>query len=392
MTKAINKTLTVLLIIAGGLVSSCINDKVENTSPTSSTNSVTVKFYIGGNEYNTVKTKSAAKSRATEEGVDTLNENTIQRLDLFIINPDGQKIDYHHTIKSDNPPGEDIYKYDATTQSGSWLLPGLKQADVAGKKVYLTANWNDADNVTSFNDLKTATTTGFYSPATKQTTFLMDGKGEEWKTVDTDKSYVVEVGLRRALSKIRLTLHDAAGKDITNNQAIAYQIVHYGTNAAVLAESEDSTSTLLASLPEEKDFNYGDGMLSFGKILHQNNKVIFYTYPNNWWNGKFNPYVEEPVNSDRQTYILLKAPYNGTIGYYKIPVNSRLPENNDKDLTDEEWKPILAGLYNISRNTIYDVTVNIDRPGGDIEKPVVLSLQYVVDDWGNGGDNEVEFD
>ena len=66
------------------------------------------------------------------------------------------------------------------------------------------------------------------------------------------------------------------------------------------------------------------------------NSFAFYVYPNYWFDSSKDRSQMEPIESEYQTCVLVKAKYvmdNGTLSnryfYYKVPVNYRLPKYND---------------------------------------------------------------
>ena len=140
--------------------------------------------------------------------------------------------------------------------------------------------------------------------------------------------------------------------------------------------------------------------LENASLIYDDSKVVFYSYPNDWFDeNKVSEYVDEdgkrngtwviddyvnstPVLSEKETYILLKAPFEGKDYYYKVPVNYTIYKNNDAiSFTDEELKEI-HDLYRMQRNHIYDITVTIDREGGITEGEAKRpSLQYNVADY-----------
>mgnify|MGYP000251942328 FL=1 len=115
---------------------------------------------------------------------------------------------------------------------------------------------------------------------------------------------------------------------------------------------------------------------------------MFYSYANSWIDKTKNPYAEEPIDVSKQTYILLKAKYNGKDYFYKVPVNKRLYESNDAATTDgiPNWANY-EPLYRLDRNTIYDVTAKVDREGGsDPENPAELKVLPTVLPWETGAE------
>lgn len=392
MKRIIKYSVLCLFFMTGCVFASCINETEPQTDSAGMDNAVKVYFSLSNSEGS-----RAAITRAdagTEAGDNTLNENKIERLDLFVFDGNGALSSHKNVTTGDERLSYDQSKVNADKGvDGVWTLPDLKRQDLEGKTIYIVANWteNGAGAVKLLSDLQAANIddSASFEPNKQQTTFLMDGKA--YKQGYVGKNYVVNVNLSRALAKIRLNVKKDGRDDITT--AVSYQIVHYATNASILSESEDSVKAPLASLPENIDLENGTGMLTGETALTYQTvdgqkQVIFYTYPNNWWNGQTNPHVAETILDDRQTYILIKAKYNDKDCFYKIPVNNQLPEDNDENKTTEEWTKILSGLYNIGRNHIYDITVNIDREGGTKEEPVELTLQYKVIDWEGerGGD------
>lgn len=63
-----------------------------------------------------------------------------------------------------------------------------------------------------------------------------------------------------------------------------------------------------------------------------------------------------------------------THNYYRIPVNYRIPlDENDKSTET---------FYKLQRNYLYDISVTIDTVGSpDPEKAVELTTQYTIENW-----------
>lgn len=93
--------------------------------------------------------------------------------------------------------------------------------------------------------------------------------------------------------------------------------------------------------------------------------------------------------SERQTYILLRAPFDGVDYYYKVPINKTIYDYNDKaSFTDDELEEIYD-IYRMKRNSIYDITVTIDREGGSISSPATPTFYVRINDWNQGGDYNI---
>ena len=89
--------------------------------------------------------------------------------------------------------------------------------------------------------------------------------------------------------------------------------------------------------------------------------------------------IDDLIDEEKQTYILLEAPYGEGRYYYKVPVNFAISKDNDKvEFSKEDIENLRNGYYRMLRNHIYDITVTIDREGGTVSKPVTPKLYYQV--------------
>ena len=85
--KAISKYFAMCAIALLGLANtSCMSDDIDGTP--SCDYDVVLEYKVGGSATET----RAAVTRAEEVGNDTLNENLINRLDLFVFKPDGSRV------------------------------------------------------------------------------------------------------------------------------------------------------------------------------------------------------------------------------------------------------------------------------------------------------------
>ena len=196
--------------------------------------------------------------------------------------------------------------------------------------------------------------------------------------------------------KIRISVEDASENSIINQ--CTYRLCNYVSEGTFV-------------LTPKQTEKFGDGTnkhtvistqdMAYANVLNYDGKqVVFYSYPNDWFDedklgGKTGAWTitdlmkEDPIVTDRQTYILLKAPYEGKDYYYKVPVNYATYEKNDAvSFTDDELKEI-RDLYRMKRNYIYDVTVKIDREGGPVTDPVTPAFYVLINDWIQGGDYNI---
>ena len=358
--KAISKYFAMCAIALLGLANtSCMSDDIESTAACDY--SVVLEYKVGGSA-----TETRAATRAeTEVGNEILNENQINRLDLFVFKRDGSRVK-QVTFNSADVKGSPTteYKHKELTSKE------LTRSDIDGNVLYLVANLDNWGNINNLNDLKEATinqATNFQYNQ-KQSAFVMDAKMLE-REVTTGKIHL-KFQLKRALAKIRLNVQDDKGNAVAPT-AYACQLMHYAADGAILAEGTSTNNSLNTDAAASSKVTV--------PAVTQDNKAVFYSYANSWIDKTKNPYAEEPIDVSKQTYILLKAKYNGKDYFYKVPVNKRLYEVNDAATTDwTKYEP----LYRLDRNTIYDVTAKVDREGGnDPENPATLYVNPIVSDW-----------
>lgn len=367
--KAISKYFAMCAIALLGLANtSCMSDDIDGTP--SCDYDVVLEYKVGGSATET----RAAVTRAgetTEDGSDDLNENLINRLDLFVFKPDESRVKVKQVtfnsadVKGSSPTTE--YRHKELTSNE------LTRSDIDGNKLlYLVANLENWGNINNLADLQKATINqAAFQHNQKQDAFVMDAKMLE-REVTAGKIHL-KFQLKRALAKIRLSVKDASGNPVDPTEYDC-QLVNYAADGSILAEGTcaDNKLTKAAAVATPD--------------LKEEGKAVFYSYANSWIDTSKDPKVEEPIDVNKQTYILLKARYNNNDNYYfyKVPVNKRLFEDNDAETIDwTKYEP----LYRLDRNTIYDVTATVDREGGsDPENPAELKVLPTVLPWETGAE------
>lgn len=361
--KAISKYFAMCAIALLGLANtSCMSDDIESTAACDY--SVVLEYKVGGSA---TETRAAVTRAAVEDGAKDLNENLINRLDLFVFKPDGSRVKQvtfnSADVKGSSPTTE--YRHKELTSND------LTRSDIDGNVLYLVANLDNWGNINNLNDLKIATinqaTT--FQHNQKQSAFVMDAKMLKREVV-TGKIHL-KFQLKRALAKIRLNVQDDKGNTVDPTK-YACQLIHYAADGSILADGNITDNALNTDAAASSKVT--------APAVTQDNKAVFYSYANSWIDKTTkNPYAEEPIDVNKQTYILLKAKYNGKDYFYKVPVNKRLFEGNDATTIDwANYEP----LYRLDRNTIYDVTAKVDREGGGTpENPATLYVNPIVSDW-----------
>lgn len=361
--KAISKYFAMCAIALLGLANtSCMSDDMDGTP--SCDYDVVLEYKVGGSA---TETRAAVtRAETTEVGNEDLNENKVNRLDLFVFDATGK------LVKS-LPLTDASVQGSPTTEYKHKKLESdqLKRSEITGNTLYLVANLDNISGITTLGELKAATINkaATFNPKAKQTSFVMDAKMEETKQIENGMIHI-KFQLKRALAKIRLNVKDASGNPVAPTE-YACQLIHYAADGAILAEGTSTSNELNTEVAASSKVTV--------PAVTQDNKAVFYSYANSWIDKTKNPYAEEPIDVSKQTYILLKAKFNNKDFFYKVPVNKRLYESNDAATID--W-PKYEPLYRLDRNTIYDVTAKVDREGGsDPENPATLYVKPIVSDW-----------
>ena len=360
--KAISKYFAMCAIALLGLANtSCMSDDMDGTP--SCDYDVVLEYKVGGSA---TETRAAVTRAAVEDGSEDLYENKIERLDLFVFNAAGK------LVKS-LPLTDASVQGSPTTEYKHKKLESkqLKRSEITGNTLYLVANLENISGITTLDQLKAATINkaATFNPKAKQTSFVMDAKMEETKQI-VNGTIHIQFQLKRALAKIRLNVQDDKGSTIAPTE-YACQLIHYAADGSILAEGTSTNNELNTEAAASSKVT--------APAVTQDNKAVFYSYANSWIDISKDPKAEEPIDVSKQTYILLKAKYNGKDYFYKVPVNKRLFEGNDAATTDwTKFEP----LYRLDRNTIYDVTAKVDREGGGTpENPATLYVNPIVSDW-----------
>lgn len=363
--KAISKYFAMCAIALLGLANtSCMSDDMDGTP--SCDYDVVLEYKVGGSA---TETRAAVTRAETEVGNEDLYENKINRLDLFVFDAAGKLVKSLSLTDASvqGSPTKD-YKHKKLESDQ------LKRSEITGNTLYLVANLDNISGIKTLDDLNAATINkaATFNPKAKQTSFVMDAKMEEIKQIVNGMIHI-KFQLKRALAKIRLNVKDASGNPVAPTE-YACQLIHYAADGAILAEGTSTSNELNTEVAASSKVTV--------PAVTQDNKAVFYSYANSWIDKAKNPYAEEPIDVSKQTYILLKAKYNGKDYFYKVPVNKRLFEGNDAATIDwANYEP----LYRLDRNTIYDVTAKVDREGGDTpEHPAELKVLPTVLPWETG--------
>lgn len=364
--KAISKYFAMCAIALLGLANtSCMSDDIDGTP--SCDYDVVLEYKVGGSA---TETRAAVTRAEVEDGSEDLNENKINRLDLFVFDATG------NLVKS-LPLADASVQGSPTTEYKHKKLESnqLKRSEITGNTLYLVANLDNISGITTLDGLKAATINkaATFNHNQKQTSFVMDAKMES-KQIENGMIHI-KFQLKRALAKIRLNVQDDKGNAVAPTE-YACQLIHYAADGSILADGNCADNVLNTEAAASSKVTT--------PAVRQDNKAVFYSYANSWIDTNKEPKQEEPIDVSKQTYILLKAKYNGKDYFYKVPVNKRLYEDNDAATIDwSKYEP----LYRLDRNTIYYVTAKVDREGGsDPENPAELKVLPTVLPWETGAE------
>ena len=361
--KAISKYFAMCAIALLGLANtSCMSDDMDGTP--SCDYDVVLEYKVGSSA---TETRAAVTRAETEDGSEDLNENKINRLDLFVFDAAGNLVKRLPLTDVQGSPTKDYQHKKLESKQ-------LKHSEITGNTLYLVANLDNISDIKTLDDLKAATINkaATFNPYGQQTSFVMDAMMQD-KQIENGMIHI-KFQLKRALAKIRLNVQDDKGNAVAPTE-YACQLMHYAANGAILAEGTCTNNELNTEAAASSKV--------IAPAVTQDNKAVFYSYANSWIKKDLDPKAEEPIDVNKQTYILLKAKYNGKDYFYKVPVNKRLYEKNDEATADGKtnWANY-EPLYRLARNTIYDVTAKVDREGGDTpENPATLYVKPIVSDW-----------
>ena len=391
MKTNIQYLLLSILAICGMLTSCTEETPLSNASDNSSPGRMLLSYSVG----------KSIQSRADIDAgwSDDFNENKVTRLDLYISRNNGEYFRHIPNTSIVYDDADETYNNVTETTADDWEIEGLDPEDINDNdQIYLIANCDAAANIETLSGLQNEVLNGLVCNA-KQDKFVMVGAGDDVIIASEGNDIIISVNLVRVAAKICLSFAST-----TNWTDVSYRFVHHATTSALLKESEANylaTQTLSTSPSEDGLTEITDQTENLYKD-EGTQKLVLYSYANDWYkegesyenpdvNGGTNMdddqiYKQEPIDEAKQTYILLRAPYNNNYYYYKVPVNYRLPINNDEVFdTEEEWeafKESYRHLYQLQRNYIYDITVTIDREGGTEYDPIeVDALNVIVEPW-----------
>lgn len=319
---------------------------------------------------------SGILTKVSEDGLDVLNENTVQSAVLLIFNAGGNRTQGGY-IPLDLSDGIT----EVLVASGDWKNDSelFDQGSNSSYDLYVVANAHGTsafqnvitesalqaaiDEDTDIWKMEKANIGGTQYTGKK---FAMTGMSEGFVPANVDDDYTLPIDMQRLAAKVEVQISfDESFKAKYKPTGFYSSLRNYATKGLWLADGETSFNDWgLAGngADEPMAAAYAHDFTACTATL------ILYSYPNNWSNDVLS-----------ETFVLLNMP-----GTYNNEENPGDPDNGQK--TSNYYKiPIRLGgadAHKINRNTIYKVKVTIDRLGQlkpDI--PVELTPEYEVYPW-----------
>lgn len=317
---------------------------------------------------------SVTRATETEE---TKSEFALKRLDVFFFDSNGDRI-FYQALQLD----ADLSSSQTKTV---YLNADKDDYESTAFTVYAIANSNETavlENVNSLDGLQKVVVTNDFPEnlgSESSTSFLMDGKAE----VDADDIENIRVELKRAAAKIVVKLV-YEGEERNDGTTYSYQklgrvqkrIMHYATATSLLSEGKELSSS-------ERLLKSPDNMVQNGQEANEADRVVFYSYANDWDLTEDEPSWE---TLQSETYLLLDVPVTETVtapdgqtdtkdyihNYYRIPLDH---------FSIEEGEVETAAA--LRRNHCYTITATLKSLGSSqMDTPVELqAVIYKVEDW-----------
>lgn len=291
-------------------------------------------------------------SRATDPGVDNLNENTIKNADLFFFEAGKTNQAYvYHTANLTVTPETGVAV--VNVPSGVLDLENGTAYDI-----YAIANASlteqQLNSHTTLEQLKQLPATDLEELV--QASFVMDGILEDVALVENENSGTID--LERAASKVSLeiTVVDKVEVGEEDNRTVYTPIL----------TMEDKTSAMTVAMYNRVKNGLVNGNAATPQYLAAETREIsegaaghipFYSYPNDW-----------SRDEEKEAYLSLKIQWHNSVTGTILPYTYRIPVN-------EVTK-------NLLRNHHYKIKLNVAILGSpDEETPVVLEPEYVIENW-----------
>lgn len=405
---------TILPLLAAMLTLfiACSDEEVVSVPGTETGDGLRITLALSGKQ--PLYAKASKQTRATIEGENSLNENTVSTVHFFLFNPtttggnvswtfgkswsfpeDGKTITQTEGANDadDGTATPDYYPTNYfTLQTGqAWrtaLGVVLGTADTKGSRLYAIANLPEGTDVSgidtwdefcewavtdtliqrkySADDLDNSSVDAYKTQLQAGKRFLMDGYYEFTEAADkannSGTNHQVTVDLRRAAAKVRVNIYkatswkDADGYTVNIDMAkIKAKISNYATTTQVIAPEEGESLSDNGHVSTYAPLEAYDRDLANPSGKEYLRSVLFYTFAHDW-----------SGDVGHETTFIMNLPY--TSG------------------RDNNWYKIVFvpdGGQRYERNTFYevDVTVAYDGSTDSYEPSPIKNPVYKVSEW-----------
>ena len=344
-----NKIRLYLVVLLAIAFSSCIGDEFVEEKDSGDKELILTLAYS-----NQIANGVTVSSRATEveNGEDLLNENKIEKVDIFFYTVGGELTWHVKPTAMRIEDGEDYTKkltLRATKEKASELNNNKY-------KLVVLVNGPDREKITgkSYNELQQMVyEKNLYETERPLDFFLMDGEKETGTIkLDREPHNLGNVELSRAAAKIRVLINKI---EVDGYEAgtPTLKLVTYAEETALLSGKPLKVSTYKTTAEQN---------LIKGNETPYTTNYPLYSFENDW-----------KEDDSKMTYLLLKISFSDTTEkkevdyYYRVPIYYSIDSNNS---------------FSIKRNHLYEVNIDIERLGASTEElPVELSGKIDIKPW-----------
>lgn len=337
----------------------------------------------GADGYINITLRSSRLTRATEDGLDEYNENTIESAVLLLYPDDGTagaQETYQPTVSqvfTGLTANQTAVLQVILTDAAKNRLFGNNGTSSCRAIVFTNLPQNVLGNITATttaDDIKKMTVTSPFESNEVQQSFVMDGSGEVRLAAD-GKSASGTVDVQRVAAKITLsirvpesiTMGEGEQQTTWNSQRTNMRaaIMNGVKTSAVVPSNHMNAGGDYYSMPTQATSGNGPRSMNLVEGVSPETgypyivNIPFYTYPNSW---------TEAAEETHRTFITLMVPWReGDTGpyrtsYYQVPINRGT---------------------SIARNVSYRINLNVGVLGSFTpDEPFLLEdCSYTAVDW-----------
>lgn len=413
------------ILLAALLFAACSDKHDAEPSALTDVERITISYTTDGYGRGLSRADAATEEYCWQD----MNETAVETIDLFFLDNEGKVTLYQpFDAPSEFHGRHEIISF-ASDQTGDITFDIVK----AASKIAMVANYHinmGNPHGKTFAEIFKDGLSGLQHNR-PQDLFVM--YGEVIVPANLSRYANIEVPLSRVAAKIRVSLHDASNATVSHGNFYS-MLCRYATTSPLLPESQalqftgvDVNTTLLPSTTSvalsntliadgttiddtKPQWTYPSDITTRGIQRTGDEGHIYYTYPSDWIDysvvknqctrldndghkdaehkeGKRYEVLDyddkAPIKQSREMFLIVKAQYESSWYYYKVPVNFRFATINDHQCFDmSELTEQIFPLYRADRNTFYDIIALIDRAGGDRPETAVNATIGILGDGG----------